>query len=845
MAAVRRPAFLGYAVALAAVLAAAVIRIALDPLLDDQVPYGVLFLAVTAIAFFDRLGPALFAMGLSAIVGNFLFVAPRYEFTTRGRDHITTAFFLATCGMVIALAHRFNRSRQRMEAAAEAADAQVLAVRRERERLEQIIASIPGVVWEAWGQPDSTEQRIDYVSDYARDLLGYTSAEWVSTPNFWLKIVAPEDQDAAARVAAERFASGHEGENEFRWIAKDGRTLWMLARSTVIKDEAGRPIGTRGVTFDITDRKMAERQLALLAEFSTTGFIRPSFLDIAGHVAHRTAEVIGDGCLLRVLEDGLLKTVAHEHRDPAALPFMRAIAEQTDLAAKSPFYADVLRNPRTIALDRVPDSELRRLEGLAPADLVQRFGARSGVICPLVSGGRVFGTMTLGRADGSPYRPDEIRLIEAIAARAALLLDNARLLAAAQKEAEDAQCARASAEEAGRVKDEFLATLSHELRTPLNAILGWAHMLQDPRLSPERRQAAVDTIVRNAQSQEQLISDILDVQRIMAGKIRLSLRSVDLGDIVRAAAETVQPSADVKQVRLQLLVDLDVPHIEGDADRLKQVVWNLLSNAIKFAPQNGRVQVHLLKADSGCELIVQDNGPGIVPDFIPYMFERFRQADSSTTRTHKGLGLGLAIVRSLVEMHGGTITARNAGEPGETGAIFTIRLPHQAAHGQHEREPSFPDRTPIWLEDVPSLEGLRVLVVEDDPDARELIQAILERCGADVTVKASAAEGFDAFTRQRPDVLVSDIEMPQEDGYSLIKRIRALAPDAGGDVPAAAVTAYASAADRVRVLGAGFNIHVAKPVQPAELATVVASLAGRRAARDDDESPRAAPLASD
>jgi CheY-like chemotaxis protein/two-component sensor histidine kinase len=378
------------------------------------------------------------------------------------------------------------------------------------------------------------------------------------------------------------------------------------------------------------------------------------------------------------------------------------------------------------------------------------------------------------------------------------------------------------------VKDEFLATLSHELRTPLNAILGWAHMLQDPHLPPERRRAAIETIVRNAQSQEQLIADILDVQRIMAGKIRLNVRSINLGDIVRAAAETVQPSADAKQIRLQLLVDLDVPLIVGDADRMKQVVWNLLSNAIKFAPKNGRVQVRLLRGVDLCELIVEDNGPGIAPEFIPYMFERFRQADSSTTRAHKGLGLGLAIVRSLVEMHGGTISAANATAD-QSGAIFTIRLPIRGPQPAVDEDdlPPLADRPPHWHDKAPPLDDLNVLVVEDDTDARELLTQILGRCGARVTAAASAAEGFAAFQQHRPDVLISDIEMPDEDGYMFIRRIRALTADAGRDVPAAAVTAYASPTDRLRVLGAGFNMHLAKPVQPAELALVVASLAGR------------------
>ena len=361
----------------------------------------------------------------------------------------------------------------------------------------------------------------------------------------------------------------------------------------------------------------------------------------------------------------------------------------------------------------------------------------------------------------------------------------------------------------------------------MNAILGWAHMLRDPQLPPERRQSAVETILRNAQSQEQLISDILDVQRIMAGKIRLNVRAVDLGNVVRAAAETVQPVADAKGVKLQLVLDLDAPVTSGDPDRLQQIVWNLLSNAIKFAPVGGRVQVRLLKSGDDCSLVVEDNGPGIAPEFIPLMFERFRQADSSTTRTHKGLGLGLAIVRSLVEMHGGTITAGNTDQPGATGAVFTIRLPKQTM--PVASADTTVDHDASWNSDAPSLDGVHVLIVEDDADARELLTTILQRCHANVTATSSVAEGVAAFTARRPDVVVSDIEMPEEDGFSLIRRIRALPADHGGDVPAAALTAYASAADRMRVLGAGFNIHLAKPVQPAELAIVVASLAGRRA----------------
>jgi signal transduction histidine kinase/CheY-like chemotaxis protein len=551
---------------------------------------------------------------------------------------------------------------------------------------------------------------------------------------------------------------------------------------------------------------------------------------MAEEMARRTAEVVGDYCIVRMQREGRLEGVAFAHTSAEAEPLIRRLTEHPDVVGAVPLYAEIVRDPRTIVDNEVVEGIFAHIHTADIPATFEQFRARRGMICPLVSHGRLLGTITLGRAAGPAYTPNDVRLVEAIASRATLALDNAALFSAAQREADEARIARGQAEEAGRVKDEFLATLSHELRTPLNAILGWAHMLRDTQLPPERRQAAIDTIVRNAQSQEQLISDILDVQRIMAGKIRLSLRRVDLGAIIRSAAETVQPSAAAKQVRLQLLVELDVPAVNGDPDRLQQIVWNLLTNAIKFAPQGGRVQVELLRDDASCEVIVRDNGPGISAEFMPHMFERFRQADSSTTRTHKGLGLGLAIVRSLVEMHGGSIAAENvSGE--ETGAIFRIRLPIHAvtASSMEIDEPGAVSRADAWISDAPALGDVRVLVVEDDLDARELIGAILARCGARVTLTASAEDGYAAALAERPDVIISDIEMPHEDGYAFIRRVRALGPDRGGDVPAAALTAYASPADRMKALGAGFNIHLAKPVQPAELATVVASLTGRLA----------------
>jgi signal transduction histidine kinase/CheY-like chemotaxis protein len=382
------------------------------------------------------------------------------------------------------------------------------------------------------------------------------------------------------------------------------------------------------------------------------------------------------------------------------------------------------------------------------------------------------------------------------------------------------------ADQLNRVKDEFLATLSHELRTPLNAIVGWTHLLREG-LDPPTTERALETISRNALTQSQMVGDILDMQRITTGKLRLNLRPVDLPRLIDSAIETIRPAASAKEIEVKGLIQRDAGPVLGDEDRLQQVLWNLLTNAVKFTPRGGRVHVGLAKVDSHVRVTVEDTGPGLDPEFIPYVFDRFRQADSSSTRRHGGLGLGLAIVRNLVELHGGEVSAANRSEG--TGALFTLKLPLLSVGPvQHPRDPA--RRQPsadalVEMKSAPNLHGVKVLVVDDELDSREIIAAALAACGADVTAVASAAEAVPALKRERPHVLVSDIEMPEEDGYGLMRRIRALKQEEGGLTPAAALTAYAAAEDRMRALSAGFQIHVPKPVQPAELAAVVASLA--------------------
>jgi CheY-like chemotaxis protein len=339
---------------------------------------------------------------------------------------------------------------------------------------------------------------------------------------------------------------------------------------------------------------------------------------------------------------------------------------------------------------------------------------------------------------------------------------------------------------------------------------------------------AVETIYRNAKSQSQLVADLLDVSRIISGKLRLDVRTVDLLYIVNAAVDSIRPAAEAKSIRLQMLLDPAAEPISGDADRLQQIVWNLLTNAVKFTPKGGRIQVKVQRVDSHVEIVVSDSGVGISKEFLPYVFDRFRQADASTTRIHGGLGLGLSIVHQLVDLHGGTVSVQSEGEG--KGATFTISLPFVGVtSNQDEAEGVHPTQSDevISFDGLPSLQGLKVLVVDDEADTRELIRQVLKECGSEVITSPSAAEALVALGQHKPDVLISDLGMPDEDGYSLIAKIRELPPEQGGQIPAAALTAYARAEDRMRVLRSGFQFHLPKPVDSAELVTVVASLAGR------------------
>lgn len=541
------------------------------------------------------------------------------------------------------------------------------------------------------------------------------------------------------------------------------------------------------------------RRASLLAEAS---MVLANQLDEETMLRKVTALVIpsfADGCCAYLRDDeGLVRLAAVHHGDPERAEKAQRAVEKSDSMPADPHSLKVLD---TGVAEIVSGSDCPML------------------VVPLAVHGRTFGALSLTRgSEGLPYETAELHLAEEIGRRVAMAIDHYHLFDLANRE-------RARAEEANRAKDEFLAMVSHELRTPLNAILGWARMLKSGALDTEKRGKAIDTIERSARVQAQLIDDLLDVSRIITGKLRVDLDVVDLPRVVVAAVDTVRPTADAKEVGLQLSIEPGAGAISGDPNRLQQVVWNLVHNAVKFTHKGGNVSVTLRRRDDHAEVLVEDTGQGIAREFLPHVFERFRQADGGTTRRKGGLGLGLAIVRHLVELHGGDVSADSQGEG--AGSTFSVRLPVTArtpASGPASIAPSVRLEPREARNDI---EGLRVLVVDDEPDARDLLASVLDRHKAVVRTAATVSEALCVLAEWRAEVLVSDVGMPNEDGYSLIQRIRKLPREGGGAIPAVALTAYSRIEDRTRALLAGFNMHVPKPVEPAELIVVLATVSGR------------------
>lgn len=495
---------------------------------------------------------------------------------------------------------------------------------------------------------------------------------------------------------------------------------------------------------------------------------------------------------------------------------------------------------------RLSDSdELLRTNGKT-SNLVHSFlGA------PILSANGVRGWLyLLNKLNADEFSEADERLGETLATQVAIAYENAMLYSDAQRHASELQqeiterkqaeeeraqllireqAARAEAEQANRTKDEFLATLSHELRTPLSAILGWSHLVRTGKLDEPQMSRAFETIERNARSQSQLIDDLLDVSRIITGKLQIEPRAVDLCTVVEAASDAVRPSIAAKDIEFETLLDTEACLVLGDANRLQQIVWNLLSNAIKFTPTGGRVSAEVKRVGERVRISVSDSGTGITSEFLPYIFDRFRQADGSTTRVHGGLGLGLSIVKHLVELHDGGVEVQSAGK--DQGATFTVSLPLSSAASSDPIETAAtaePESNGLPAGFSKLLKGLRILVVDDEADSRDLVTAILTRCGGKVRCCESVAEALKTFREWKPNLLVSDIGMPNEDGYELIKKLRKLRLKRAREIPVVALTAYATDDDRERTLSAGFQVHVAKPIEPEALVRSIAGAAGRK-----------------
>jgi signal transduction histidine kinase/CheY-like chemotaxis protein len=503
------------------------------------------------------------------------------------------------------------------------------------------------------------------------------------------------------------------------------------------------------------------------------------------------------------------------HADPAKAAACKALAKMP-LDSRSLLAASVFESRDVQLFDDIRAEQLQLVaQNEEHLRVLRDLNPRSALVVPLLSGESVRGSLVLASSRPHQFGTRDINLATELARRAALAIENAR--------------AYERANEASRLKDEFLATLSHELRTPLNAVLGYARMMRTQTLSPEKASGAWDVVERNATSLKHIIEDVLDVSRIVAGRLRLNVEPVDLPGILRDAMATVVPAADARGVRVETVIEPLTAPVSGDADRLQQIVWNLLSNAIKFTPRGGKVQLRLSRVNSHVEVTVSDTGRGIAPDFLPFVFERFRQADATFTREHGGLGLGLAIARQLAELHGGTITAYSGGP--NQGATFTMKLPlmivHPSVPAEHQREHPHTDRRAPELKTIPRLDGIHVLAVDDEPDSLELLRTVLEGAGATVSTSRSGPEALDAIRHEVVDVLIADVGMPGMDGLQFIREVRQMAEPARS-IPAAALTAYARSQDRITSLTSGFHMHLVKPIDPLELVVAVATLAPRR-----------------
>lgn len=663
------------------------------------------------------------------------------------------------------------------------------ALRNSEEELRILADSIPQLAWIA-----NADGSMMWYNERWQEYTGMSSQDMLA--GRWDELIPPDVLPAVTARWQESVHSGLPFEMEYPIRARDQQFRWFLTRANPMRDARGNLLRWFGTATDVDQVKRVQEQLrdetTILELLNSTG------------------------------------SALVQQRELTAL-----LQEVTDAATRisgARFGAFFYHGTRADG----PRQAIHTLSGAPPADFerLPHPQVRSGLAVPVLArAGEVVGTLFFGHPEPHMFNERTERIVGGIAAQAGIAIDNARMVEAAQRAAEEREVllarersARTEAERSSQMKDEFLATLSHELRTPLTAILGWSQVLRRGNRSAEEQLRGLETIERNARAQAQLIEDLLDMGRITSGKVLLDMKLLRPAVVVDAALDAVRPAAEAKGIRLERDFAGE-GHVAADANRLQQVVWNLLSNALKFTPRGGTVRATIREQEGHAVITVSDSGIGIRPEFLPHAFERFRQGDASTTRRHGGLGLGLSIVKHLVEQHGGTVAAASEGEG--LGASFSVRLPLASGDLRPQRMhlPPRSDSMPLPDMGLRDLGGLKVLLVDDEADARELICRILRDCNCAVQAAANAPEALALARATRFDLLLSDIGMPDVDGFELLSRIRALGPARGGSVPAIALTAFARPEDRVRALECGFLDHVPKPIEPSELLATIARVA--------------------
>lgn len=693
------------------------------------------------------------------------------------------------------------------------------ALRESEERYRELVENANDIVYtlDLDGKITSVNKAGELITEYSRDeLLNLKLTE----------LLSPGSLDAATHMLDRKLAGEERTNYELDFRAKSGALL-TLEISSRLAYKDGAPVGVQGMARDITARRRAEEALREADQRALSEYERlleriSALAQILGTARDLITIFRGlkEFTLVSVPCNGLFVSLYDAVRDVRTACYGWGDGTEVDISELPPMPVTAVGpNSRAVRTGEIiiTHDYMNATRG-HPAVLVgpdNGLRPQSSLAVPMAVMGRILGTIEIQSYEKAVYGEGHVTAMRMAANLSAVAIENVRLL-------ERESSARATAEESNRLKDEFLATVSHELRTPLTAILGWSRMLEGGALESEAAQRAIETIRRNAKSQSQIIDDILDVSRIITGNLYLDLHPLELGPVLEAAINVVRPTAEAKGIQIELALGSQPTVVSGDANRLQQVIWNLASNAVKFTPAGGRVRVKLLQIDSHAEIVVEDTGKGISTEFLPFVFDRFRQADSTTTRQHGGLGLGLAIARHLVEIHGGTIQARSDGE--EKGASFSVRLP-LISHSVRARD-TLSQQESVAPNEFP-LAGLHVLVVDDDRDTLELLTAALTQRNARVTAVSSAREAMEVMKSLHPDVLVSDIAMPGGDGYQLIRELRAMKSHLISSIPAVAITAYAKDEDRERALSSGYQHYLAKPIELSELLSVVANIAGQ------------------